>query len=275
MQFAFSSNAFKQHSLPEAIRFISEAGYAGIEIMCDRPHAWPEDISKDEIMRIRDLFHENGLRVSNVSAFMMCAIEDFLHPSWIEPDKAYRELRIQHTLKCIDIAAQLGALTVSTEPGGPLADGMDRSIAMEMFMEGLSRAVSHAKEKGITLLIEPEPHLLIETSDQFLAFANAFGSKDIGLNFDIGHAYCVGEDPAEKIPALKNFIRHFHLEDTPENREHRHIMLGEGGIDIKGVLNTIDGISYKGFITVELYTYQDCAPQIARQSRCYLDRLGW
>lgn len=274
MRFAFSSNAFKKHSLPEAIRFISEAGYAGIEIMCDRPHAWPGDISRDELKSIRALLHENGLSVSNISAFMMCAVQDFLHPSWIEPDKAYRELRIQHTLKCIDIAAGLGCRTVSTEPGGPL-DGMDRSIAMEMFMEGLTRAVTHAKEQGVSLLIEPEPHLLIETSDQFLEFASAFGAGNIGLNFDIGHAYCVGEDPAEKIPALKEFIGHFHLEDIPQNREHRHIMFGEGGIDIKGVLNAIDGIGYTGFVTVELYTYQDCAPQIARLARGYLDRLGW
>ncbi|MDX9786363.1 MAG: sugar phosphate isomerase/epimerase family protein [Desulfobacterales bacterium] len=269
MNFAFSSNAFKKHSLSETIRFISNAGYSGIEIMCDRPHLWPEDVSLDELKSIRALLYENGLAVSNISAFMMCAIQDFLHPSWIEPDKSYRALRVAHTLKCIDIAAALGARTISTEPGGPL-DGMDRAIATEIFMEGLSRAVSYAEEKGIRVLIEPEPNLLIETSDQFLAFANAFGKDRIGLNLDIGHAYCVGENPVEKVLALKEFIGHFHIEDIPASREHRHMMFGEGGIDIKQVLKAIEQIDYRGFVTVELYTYQDCAPQIARKSRQYL-----
>jgi sugar phosphate isomerase/epimerase len=179
---------------------------------------------------------------------------------------------VAHTLKCIDIAVALGEKTVSTEPGGPL-EGMDRALAMEMFMEGLSRAVSHAEERGIRVLIEPEPNLMIETSDQFLDFAEKFGSSRIGLNFDIGHAYCVGENPVEKVIELKKFIGHFHIEDIPESREHRHMMFGEGGIDIKTVLRNIENTGYQGFATVELYTYQDTAPQIAIESRRYLKEV--
>ena len=36
---AFSTNAFKQHSLEEAIESIASAGYRGIELMADVPHA--------------------------------------------------------------------------------------------------------------------------------------------------------------------------------------------------------------------------------------------
>ena len=203
MKLAFSSNAFKKHSLPDTIRYISEAGYAGIEIMCDRPHAWPEDMTPDDLKKIRSLLENRGLSISNISAFMMCAIQDFLHPSWIEP----------------------------------------------------------------------EPNLMIETSDQFLDFAEKFGPHRIGLNFDIGHAYCVGENPIEKVIELKEFIGHFHIEDIPESREHRHMMFGEGGIDIKTVLRNIENTGYQGFATVELYTYQDTAPQIAIESRRYLKEV--
>ena len=52
----------------------------------------------------------------------------------------------------------------------------------------------HAEKEGVLLLIEPEPGLLIETADQFLELMQHVDSPAIGLNFDIGHFFCVGDD---------------------------------------------------------------------------------
>ena len=204
---------------------------------------------------------------------MMCAVRDFHHPSWIEEDEDFRKIRLDYTLKCVDLAAKLGVATISTEPGGPL-DGMSRGLAMEIFMEELDKAVAYADRQGVTILIEPEPGLLIETSAQFMDFVTDFGAHRVGLNFDIGHFYCVGDDPAQKVVELRDHIRHFHLEDIPVSREHRHIALGQGGVDIPRVLSRIESIGYDGFVTVELYPYQASAPEIARQSIHYLESIG-
>ena len=272
MKFAFSSNAFRKYSLSEAAIAISDAGYMGIEIMCDRPHAYPEDLSDSDIKSIKSNLDKKGLTISNLNAFMLCAIGDFHHPSWIEQDKEYRELRIQYTLDCIDMAEKFGVKTISTEPGGPV-NGVSREIALEMFMEGLSRVVPYASEKGVKILIEPEPDLLIQNSEEFISFMNEFTYPEIGLNFDIGHFFCAGEDPAEKILELKEHIFHFHLEDIPETREHKHILPGDGSIDIPGVLKAIETIGYKGFVTVELYPYLDSAPETAQKAIKYLNGL--
>ena len=45
MLLSFSSNAFKKFSLDTAIREISKIGYKGVEILCDRPHAYPPEFS--------------------------------------------------------------------------------------------------------------------------------------------------------------------------------------------------------------------------------------
>ena len=73
---------------------------------------------------------------------------------------------------------------------------------------------------------------------------------------------------------LKPYIRHFHLEDIPANREHRHIMLGEGGIDIPSVLEQIEAIGYDGYVTVELYPYQETAPEVAMRSMQFLQEAA-
>ena len=48
MKLAFSTNAFVRFPLPDAIAAIREAGFAGVEILADAPHAYPDSI--DEIL---------------------------------------------------------------------------------------------------------------------------------------------------------------------------------------------------------------------------------
>ena len=38
-------------------------------------------------------------------------------------------------------------------------------------------------------------------------------------------------------------------------------MLGEGAIDIQGILETIESTGFSGFVTVELYTYSENAEE--------------
>ncbi len=256
MKFAFSTNAFRRFSFAQAAQAVSKAGYQGVEIMCDTPHAFPGELTDHGLESIKKALLENGLEISNLNAFMMCAVKDFHHPSWIEEDEGFRQLRIQYTLDCIDLAHDLGAATISTEPGGPLEGmTMSKAKALYRFAQGLEQVLSRAEEKGVMVLIEPEPDLLIQTSDEFLGFMKDVSHPSLGLNFDIGHFYCVGEDPARVVEKLCSHTRHYHLEDIPETKEHRHILPGTGGIDIAGVLEAVRQTGYKEYVTVELYPY--------------------
>ena len=75
--------------------------------------------------------------------------------------------------------------------------------------------VELAEKLEVFLLIEPEPGLLIERFEQYLEFAGRIDSPWVGLNFDIGHAYCVGEDPQDWIARMAPHTKHYHLEDIP------------------------------------------------------------
>ena len=272
MKFAFSSNAFLRYSLIETIHILSALGYRGIEIMADVPHAYPKHLSAGDLRDIRKALGDTGLAISNINAFMHHADGDTYHPSWIESDPGLRAKRVEYTLHCIDLAEQLGASTLSTEPGGPL-EGMHREEGLRLFREGLLAVEKHAREKGIRILIEPEPGLLIENSGQFTDLLSELAPDVFGLNCDIGHFFCVGEDPVRIIKEMQHAIHHFHLEDIASSREHYHLMLGEGAIDLPQVLKAITEIGYEGFVTVELYTYEEQPDHAARDAISYL--LNW
>jgi sugar phosphate isomerase/epimerase len=275
MRFGFSTNAFRQYDLDEAIEVLADVGYDGVELLFDQPHLYPPEASDEEIEAVRETLDANDIAISNCNAFMLTAIEDFHHPSFVEEDESYRRRRIEYTLDSLDTAAALDAEHISIEPGGPVPEGRSRDWAMDTFEEGLREVLARAEEVGVDVLVEPEPDLLIETTDEFLELADRIDSPRMRCNFDAGHLFCVGEDPAAAIETLGPYSPHYHLEDIPADRTHEHTQLGEGGMDIDGFLETLEDTGYDGFVTIELYPYEETAEETARGAMRYLEEHGW
>jgi len=276
MEFAFSTNAFKKFSLNDTINILSKIGYNGIEILCDIPHAYPKNITNSDINELKQLLSKLKISISNLNAFTLFAIGDTYHPSWIENDIESRKMRIGHTLDCIKLARKLGVSNISTEPGGPVnSQGLSEKELLRIFENGINEVLKTAENENVTVLVEPEPGLLIENSEQFIKFIKNFDSKHIGLNFDIGHFFCVGEDPSQVIYKLSEYVRHVHLEDIAADRTHHHLMLGEGAIDIESVFKSMKDIGYEGFITIELYPYQECPINAAKNGMKFIKSLDY
>jgi sugar phosphate isomerase/epimerase len=272
MKLAFSSNAFKKFSLERFFTLISQIGYSAIEILCDVPHAYPP--VQQDVLRIRDLLSKHNLEISNLNAFSLHAIKDTYHPSWIEDIRKFRKIRSEHTKNCIDLAKKLRCRNISTEAGGPFHNNTGNKTLMERrFRNEINALARFAEEREIKVLIEPEPGLLLESSSDFLTFMKTVESEYVRLNFDIAHFYCVGEDPAEVVHQLSDFIEHIHLSDIAVNRFHNHLIPGEGSIDFKSVFKAITDFGYKGFVTVELYPYQDDPVSAATKSYEFLRDL--
>jgi len=274
MKLAYSSNAYMSFSVEETIRRIAALGYTGLELLADVPHAWPAGLLQERKQAICDCLREHDLQISNVNGFMMNAVADprqpYWHPSWIEPDPSYRAIRREHTKRALTLAKQLGAPSIQTEPGGPLGS-RSWDDAAEVFYEEIMPCVELAEKLEVLLLIEPEPGLMIETFGQYLEFSERVDSPWVGLNFDIGHAFCVGEDPQHWIARMAEHTKHYHIEDIAAGREHAHLIPGRGAIDFPAVLREIAISGYQGWVTVELYPYIDNPDQAGRQAKAFLE----
>jgi sugar phosphate isomerase/epimerase len=273
---AFSTNAFKQHTLAEAIDAIASAGYAGVELMADVPHAYPPNLDAAERRRLARQIADRGLTVSNINAFTLFAEGDTYHPTWIEDDQVLRRRRIAHTVDAIELAAELCCKTVSVQPGGPLiGTTITRPDAERRFADGIAACLDIARRAGVVIAVEPEPGLLIESWAELSAWRSAFFADEplVAMNCDVGHLYCVGEDPGAIIHQADPLVAHVHLEDIASNRVHQHLLPGRGAIDFAGIFSALETIRYTGWVTVELYPYEVDAATVAQMALAYLKPL--
>jgi len=121
-------------------------------------------------------------------------------------------------------------------PGGPLS-GVTRREAERLFHDGLEQVIPLAEELCVRILVEPEPGLMIETTRQFQEFMRGVRSAPVGLNFDIGHFFCAGEDPVEAFETLFEWGGTCIWRHRP-TRVHQHFDRRSGGDPLRGGLES-------------------------------------
>jgi sugar phosphate isomerase/epimerase len=170
----------------------------------------------------------------------------------------------------------MNCATVSLQPGGPLiGTRLSRDEAANRFAEGLRKVLPRAREKKITLAVEPEPGLLIQTAAEYLEFKREFFRDEplVRMNCDVGHLFCVEEDPAAVILSMPAEIAHVHLEDIGGNRVHQHLTPGKGAIDFGSIFGALEKVGYGGWVTVELYPYESTAAGVAAAAWKHLQSM--
>ncbi len=275
MKLAYSTNGFTRVDLPAALRRIGAHGYAGAEILADAPHWRPGD----DVEPIRAALADTGLHVSNVNANTAVCLwdhpppEQVFEPSLSNSDPAVRRRRLDFTFAALDLAAAVGAPCVSVASGRTQAH-VPPSEGFRWFADSLAVVCERAATLGVRVGIEYEPAILVESAHEAAAVIDRVGHPALGVNLDVGHAVCAGEDPVTSIERLGRHIWNVHLEDI-RGRKHHHLVPGEGDVDFDGVFAALRRVGYDGFLTVELYTCADRAEDAARRALAHLaPRLG-
>ena len=277
MKLAFSTNAYTRFTLIEALRGIKQAGFAGVEILADVPHAYPETLDEKQTSEIRRELDRLQLRVSNINAnctfgyWRHAPPEPYFEPSLISPIPQYRADRTRLILKTLDFARAVGARNISITSGRMLG-GMPPQLAAKQFAESIKPILDRADALGIDVGIECEPGLFLEYASELREWIDRLKHPRFGANLDIGHSQVLGEPIPESVAMLGDRIWNLHVEDIP-GRKHYHMIPGEGTLDWHALKQALTGINYQRFLTVELYTHTENPQLAADRSFAFLNKL--
>ena len=188
------------------------------------------------------------------------------------PALLYRPDRIDAELGYVDRASrQLAAAGSRVLVLGPSShhDGYDAQVDMDddewrVFLENLRRLQDVVGEQGLTTALHPHWGMAIESGRHV---ERLLESSNVGLCLDTGHLHLAGTDPVDIARLAASRIHHVHLKDVDATFADKvrsgdvafrqavidgmFVPLGAGGVDIAGVVTTLEEAGYGGWYVLE------------------------
>jgi inosose dehydratase len=164
------------------------------------------------------------------------------------------------------LAAATGALGYDKRPelDGP---------GWATLLANLDRLAAHAATRGYPAALHPHVGTMVETRDDV---ARVLEGCSVPLCLDTGHLLIGGTDPAWLAGVAPARVAHVHLKDvraqwasrvrageasyTEALRAGMYAPLGQGDVDIPGVVSTLEGAGYQGWYVLEQDTVLTGAP---------------
>lgn len=217
LQLSYSTNGLLSLDLFAAIEAVQQAGYAGVELSFDKKQFNPFEMDQRDIRSLRHFLARCGIKPACIATPTITFLADRPHePSMICLDRAGRKQRIDLVRKGIEIAKALGAPIVSFGSGFIRDEHVNRPNInpYEILAESVNECLKDIGD--VTLVIEPEPGMLIETLDQAIAFIESVASPNFRLHMDLCHVYCSETDYAGSISKATPYTKYLHVSDTEE-----------------------------------------------------------
>jgi sugar phosphate isomerase/epimerase len=176
-------------------------------------------------------------------------------------------------LKLLDVASELGAPWLTINSGrkhGLLPPPDDRLL--RVFRGALERLVEAARPRGVRLLLENIPGMMLSDAAATRAFLDAQDYGSVDVLYDVSNAAAIGEHPAHGIRTLSDRIALVHLSDAPHG-QWRHDPVGTGDIDFGTIRAALSDVGYTDGIVVEVVSPDTLGDLVASRTRL-LD-AGW
>lgn len=151
--------------------------------------------------------------------------------------------------QALDYAVAIGARQVHCLAGKVPPEL--RPAAESVFVRNLASAAVTARERNITLLIEPinarnRPDYFLARPEQAADLIAKIGQPNVRIQFDFYHAQIMGGDLMRRFEKLLPLVGHVQIAAVPARHEP-----DEGEVNYPAVFDMLDRLGYQGWIGCE------------------------
>ncbi len=242
----------------DAVKKAAELGLNGIQMYATKGENAPENLSGEKARELLKYVKDTGLVFSALCGDLG---RGFGNPE-LNPESIEKSKRI------LDLAKELDCNIVTTHIGVVPSDpNHDRYKIMQ---EACKELADYADSLDAHFAIETGP----ETSEVLKGFLDSLGSTGVAVNLDPANLVMVaGDNPVNAVHNLKDYIVHTHVKDgvmlakpNPEYvyrivhpvpieiqnmKFYKEVPLGTGDVNFPEYLAALEGIGYRGYLTIE------------------------
>jgi sugar phosphate isomerase/epimerase len=199
------------------------------------------------VPRLNQLRDALGLRFSAFDA----------HASLLLP-----QIGVPYLRRALDLAAEMECPLVISDEGPLPTDWMTLDQGFDILCVSLEAVVRHAQKRGVKFAIELH-NVLTAQPDYLVKLLQRFGPDELGVNFDTGNSFLAGNDPVEYVRRVADRVVHVHVKDIPASQLPERgkvtgtrvgVTVGDGVVDLRGVLAALAEAGYDGVLSVECDT---------------------
>ncbi len=238
------------HGQPYPIERVIEnaaaVGFEGVEVL----HRQMTGETQAYVNRIKQAAFRNGLALPMLS----------IHQDFVSPDAAERKKNIDHTVRCIGLAAQFGIPCVRLNSGRwktiqsfddlmkvkgdepPLA-GYTNEDAIRWCVESIRQCLPAAEKAGIVLALENHWGLTTNV-DTLLRIWKEVSSPWLGINLDTGNF------PGEPYPGIEKLAPHASIVQAKTYYGGGEWYTLE--LDYKRIAGILNRAGYHGWVSLEM-----------------------
>ena len=267
MKFAICNEIFQDRPLPDAMTFVARTGYDAIEIAPFTLARNVTEISAASRQQLNDAARRAGLNVSAIH-WVLAQTEGF---HLTHPDAGVRERTGTYLRALVDFCADLGGKFIVV--GSPKQRSLLPGITQEqggLWAAAVFRdAMKLAEDRGVTICIEPLSPAetnFINTAADAVRLARQIDSPRFKVILDV-KAMCSEARPVpQTIRETWPHFAYFHANDRNLKGP------GFGDVDFVPIAAALKEVGYGGYVSVEVFNFDEGAEVIATRSLEYLRR---
>jgi sugar phosphate isomerase/epimerase len=268
MPFAICNEIFQNWSLEDTFSFAAKTGYDAVEIAPFTIANYVTDISAPERARIRELAQKNKIAISGIHWVLVQAEGMYL----TDPSAEVRGKTSQYFSDLVDFCADIGGKTIVV--GSPkqrnLLPGVTFEKAWEYATEVFRDPVMQAERRAVTICLEPLAPAetnFINTAAQAIEFVSQLHTPHFKIILDVKAMSSESKTIPDIIRDSWPNFAYFHANDKNLKGP------GFGDVDFHPIAKALKEVGYRGYVSVEVFNFEEGPEAIATRSLEYLKRV--
>jgi sugar phosphate isomerase/epimerase len=268
MKLAICNEIYQGWKIEDTFAHAAKVGYDAVEIAPFTLANAVTDLSAAERRRIRDLAARNKIAIAGLHWLLVKPEGLYVNHT----DAAIRDRTARYFVELVDCCADLGGtvMVIGSPKQRNVLPGVSPQQAWDWATATFRDAAKRAEERAVTLCFEPLSPVetnFINTAAEAIRFAHQFRSHHFKIILDV-KAMCSESKPIPQIirESWPHFA-HFHANDRNLKGP------GFGDVDFKPIAAALKGVGYKGYVSVEVFKFEEGSDTIATKSLEYLKRV--